>query len=313
MSDTTSISWTDSTFNPWEGCEKVSPGCKNCYAEALNHRWGKDNWGPGKERRRTSEANWRKPIKWNRDGAGSFQQVELRNGTIHRGTIEDIAALNLLIEDIVAAGPAIPRVFCGSMCDWLDDEMPIEVLARLLALIHDTPNLTWQLLTKRPENWSGRIDAVAQHVCDGDHEGREDAAWFASKWRSGEGPARVWIGTSVENQEWSDKRIPELLKIPARVRFLSVEPMLGPVELADLATGWPLLGGDGRPQIHWVICGGESGANRRPFNVEWAEDLARQCEAAGVPFFMKQDAHRLSGQQGRIPGWLWEKKQFPSA
>lgn len=120
MGSTTKISWCDSTFNPWIGCTKISPACANCYAADMMHRWGKDLWGPGKPRQRTSAANWRQPLKWEAEAA--------RTG-IRR------------------------KVFCGSLCDCLDPEVPIEWLADLLGLIFRTPHLDWLLLTKRPEMW----------------------------------------------------------------------------------------------------------------------------------------------------------------
>src|SRR5438309_1214907 len=117
MGENTSIAWCNHTFNPWEGCTKVSAGCAHCYAETRNHRFGADNWGKGKPRRRTSDANWKLPYKWN-------AQAE-KHGTRL-------------------------RVFCASLADWLDDEVPVEWLANLLKLIHQTPNLEWLMLTKRP-------------------------------------------------------------------------------------------------------------------------------------------------------------------
>jgi protein gp37 len=122
VGETTQIAWTKHTFNPWIGCTKVSPGCDNCYAETLNHRWGKDNWGKGKPRRRTEAANWRQPIKWDKEAA-------------HLGRKD--------------------YVFCGSLCDVMDDEAPEGAREDLWRLIDATPNLIWQLLTKRPHCLSG--------------------------------------------------------------------------------------------------------------------------------------------------------------
>lgn len=141
-----------------------------------------------------------------------------------------------------------PRVFCASLADWLDDEVPIAWLADLLKLIHDTPNMDWLLLTKRPQNWMERIEAARNELTSRD---AETALWlndwlptpatsgvFERGYQAttshpaipGEPPANVWIGTSVEDQQRSDERIPHLLKIPARVRFLSVEPMLEKID-----------------------------------------------------------------------------------
>ena len=151
------------------------------------------------------------------------------------------------------------------------------------------------LLTKRPGNWLRRMgDACACAALRGEDVGR----LFA--WRDGTPPPNVWIGTTVENQEMADKRIPELLKIPAKMRFLSCEPLLEEVTLDRIGekcrwehmtriaikAEWPSL--YDMKGIHWVICGGESGARARPMDVEWARSLSSQCENAGVPFFMKQ-------------------------
>lgn len=124
MGRTTKIQWTDHTFNPWWGCTKVSPGCKNCYAERDAKRYGHDVWGPGKDRRLMSDAYWDEPLKWDRDAA--------------------------------AAG-CRPRVFCASMADVFDEDAPPYQLARLWILIRQTPNLDWLLLTKRPENFSSLL------------------------------------------------------------------------------------------------------------------------------------------------------------
>ncbi len=233
MGENSKIEWTDSTFNPWVGCAKISAGCAHCYAETLmDKRMGKVQWGPQGTRVVTSPANWRKPEAWNRKAA--------KAGVRH-------------------------KVFCASLADVFEDHQSIkpEWRAGLLDLIEITPNLDWLLLTKRPEN-------VMQMIHD--------------EWQSAF-PSNVWIGTTVENQAAADKRIPELLKIPARVRFLSVEPMVGPVDLGR----WIYTdGGPWKSDIDWVICGGESGPDARPMHPDWAMNLRDQCVASGVPFFFKQ-------------------------
>lgn len=284
MAENTKIEWTDHTFNPWIGCTKVSDGCKNCYAERdFDKRRHIVEWGAGKPRKRTTPDNWNKPLAWNRKAE--------KDG-------------------------ARPRVFCASLADWLDPEVPIEWLADLLELIQATPHLDWLLLTKRPEQWADRLHE-AMRVAEGPYD------FEISHWLDGAPPANVWIGTTVENQK-ATARIPHLLSIPARVRFLSCEPMLGPVDLnavkrpddaymnAQGHTGvittikepddylyWSKRG------IHWVICGGESGPNARPMHPDWARGLRDQCVVAGVPFFFKQ------GSQAN-----WEKykdfNHFPS-
>lgn len=250
MGEHSAIEWTDHTFNPWIGCAKVSPGCKHCYAETLmDTRYGRVEWGVHGTRVRTSPANWRKPVRWNRQAEESGVRA---------------------------------RVFCASLADVFEDRDELEPWREdLFDLIHVTPSLDWQLLTKRPENVLAMV-------------GRERMAVLADN---------LWIGTSVENQEHADLRIPELLKIPAAVRFLSCEPLLGPVQLrqswCDFLEGWDTdaeEGWDGEPEpvqvqterVDWVIAGGESGPGARPCDVAWIRDLVRQCREADVPPFVKQ-------------------------
>ena len=277
MSENTKIEWCDHTFNPWEGCTKVSAGCKNCYAEARDKRWHGGtavHWGKGAPRRRTSEGNWKLPLKWNREAEASGVR---------------------------------PRVFCASLADWLDDEVPIEWLSDLLELIWMTPFLDWLLLTKRPENFDVRMMQVVDlaekmGVCDFAY------AWLGQKEDrvlravAPEPPENVWIGTTVEDQEQAEKRVPKLLGIPAKVRFLSCEPLLGHVDLVNL-DGFNILFDAG---IDWVICGGESGHEARPMHVEWARELREQCKAVDVPFLFKQwgewcDIAQLGYEEMKIP------------
>jgi protein gp37 len=261
LKDGTKIEWCDFTFNPWIGCAKVSAGCANCYAETLmDKRYGRAKWGPNGTRVKTSAANWKKPLKWNRDAA--------RDG-VRR------------------------RVFCASLADVFEDRN--ELIAwrdELFALIAETPHLDWLLLTKRPEN----VNRLVAQLCWPD-TGRLMPYGL---------PTNVWLGTSVENQEQADKRIPELLKVPAAVRFLSMEPLLGPVKLnsvqynnggsgggvlLDVLGGeFSTIAGSGYKcgRIDWVIVGGESGPNARPMHPEWARSIRDECQAAGVPFFFKQ-------------------------
>lgn len=237
------IEWTTHTFNPWIGCTKVSDGCKHCYAESLmDRRYGKVQWGPTGARQRTSAANWRKPLQWNK-----------------RAQAEGVRY----------------RVFCASLADVFEDRPELEEWrAELLSMITRTQKLDWLLLTKRPENVNRMIEKAS---------GFSDAEmWFYTA-------QNVWLGTSVENQEQADKRIPDLMAIPAKVKFLSMEPLLGPVDLRqycrEVGMGTYSIWLD---YIDWVIVGGESGKDARPMQIEWARDIQRQCAAADVPFFFKQ-------------------------
>ncbi len=195
------------------------------------------------------------------------------------------------------------RVFCSSMADVFDEEAPEGSRQRLWALINATPELDWLLLTKRPENF---------------------AAMLPPDW--GDGWRNVWLGVSVENQDMADKRISRLLGVQTVVRFLSVEPMLGPVNLRkvvpeddELGIGYDSLMGalcgnkePGGPRISWVIVGGESGYGARPMAASWALSLRDQCQAAGVAFFFKQKggARDKGGDLESIPEDL-RIREFP--
>lgn len=288
--ENSNIAWTNHTFNPWEGCTKVSPGCLNCYAENRNKRFaGGANWGKGAPRRRTSASNWREPIKWNKTETEKGQLFG--NIPWARGALDQASQR--------------PRVFCASLADWLDDEVEISWLADLLELVRTTPNLDWLLLTKRPENWRERLDKVYNHCAMQVASYNPSLQLWTLKWLQGDAPANVWLGTSVEDQPRAKLRVMQVLQIPARIRFLSCEPLLEEVDLRDLPNEnfgegehrYDSLGGrayenDGSgtngPRIHWVIVGGESGSEARPFSAEWARSLRDQCKAAGVAFFMKQ-------------------------
>lgn len=262
MAEFTNIAWCDSTFNPWIGCTQVSPGCDLCYAKTLmSDRMGVVAWGAGAPRKRTTEANWRQPRLWNRE-ADAFALA-------HEGRAR--------------------RVFCASLADVFDNEVPPWWRADLFALIADTPRLHWLLLTKRIGNAEAMIaEALARlpHA----------PAW---PW------PHVWLGATVVDQAEADRDVPKLLGVPAAVRFVSVEPMLGPVDLDDITlrrgTGDEehfsalYFDGDegdapdmGTATLDWVIAGGESGFPSRPLRAEWVRSLRDQCLDAGVPFFFKQ-------------------------
>jgi protein gp37 len=263
MSENSKIEWTDHTFNPWIGCTKVSPGCDHCYAENLmDTRMGKVVWGAGQSRERTKPANWNKPVQWNAKHDAFF-----------------------------AAHGRRQRVFCSSLADVFDNEVPQLWRTALFALIYDTPNLDWLLLTKRIGNAAVMLKNDAPEGID-----------------IGSLP-NLWIGATIVNQEEADRDIPKLLRTPAAVRFLSMEPLLGPVNLDRhlwKCCGTPISGhtGDGWMQppdppeccadrepadmLHWVIVGGESGNQARPMSIQWARSLRDQCSAANVQFLFKQ-------------------------
>lgn len=238
MAENSNIEWTDHTFNPWIGCQKVSPGCDHCYAETWDARGlqqRETRWGPHATRTRTGAANWRKPLAWDKAAEAAGKRA---------------------------------RVFCASLADVFDNHASISQEWRddLWTLIYRTPHLDWLLLTKRPQNIT-RFMPPAVENC---------GIW-----------PNVWLGTTVENQTEANRRIPHLLATPAAVRFLSCEPLLGPVDLEFFMpdfTAW--LGTEAG--IKWVICGGESGPGARPMHPDWARSLRDQCQAAGVQFHFKQ-------------------------
>lgn len=323
MAENSNISWTDHTFNPWIGCTKVSPGCAACYAEEMDRtKFSKtlgggtkekpiQHWGKGAPRYRTSAEAWKKLLRWNKE-AKKEPFICRACGTHYFCPIGGHPDCDWKCEIV----PYRPKVFF-SLGDPFDEEVPIEWLADYFKLIHDTPNLDWLLLTKRPENFCERMRAAVNHYTI--HGGGE-AGIRLCDWLFDNKPFQnVWLGVSCENQEMADKRIPELLKIPAKVRFLSCEPLLSEV---DLSMWLPDNGADQDTtafhnfknpddSIHWVIAGGESGPKRREMKPEWMTSLYAQCKAAGVPFFCKQTSALRPGQRGNIPDHIWNTKEFP--
>lgn len=276
MAENSKIEWTDHTFNPWIGCTKVSPGCDHCYAEEMmDTRMRKAKWGSGQPRARTSASSWNKPLRWNAQHDAFF-----------------------------AAHGRRQRVFCASLADVFDNEVPQQWRQDLFDLILVTPNLDWLLLTKRIGNAARMLQDISQArgaLMDANDNYRP--------------LPNVWIGATIVNQDEADRDIPKLLAVPAAVRFLSMEPLLGPVDLVPF-TGFRtikcgcgfrhdeqhLVGATPKfekcilcgqraktfPSLDWVIVGGESGPNARPMHPGWARTLRDQCAAAGVPFLFKQ-------------------------
>ncbi|MGA2441219.1 MAG: DUF5131 family protein [Tepidisphaeraceae bacterium] len=241
MAQDSKISWTTHSFNVVWGCVKVSPGCRQCYAEALAERQGQSVWGPNAPRRTFGEKHWAEPLRWNAAAAAARTRA---------------------------------HVFCSSMCDIGEDHPTIITeMAKLWPLIRRTPWLDWQLLTKRPERYPIILPA---------------------DW--GDGYPNVWLGTSIENNDYV-WRADELRKLPATVRFVSYEPALGPLYKLNL---------DG---ISWLIYGGESGPGFRDHNLEWARDMKRRCELAGVAFFYKQSAAYRTELETELDGQV--VKNYP--
>jgi protein gp37 len=328
MAETTGITWADSTWNPWRGCLKVSEGCAHCYADTQSKRnpavlgtWGPEGVGT---RVLAAESYWLQPHNWNaraererrpwRVFCCSLADVFEEWAGPMVGTGERRAWRARTDERLRPWYPATGESLfpAGEFTPYtLDDAR-----ARAFRVMEQTPHLTWLVLTKRPANILRMVPR----------------AWLL-KW-----PANVWPGATTENQARADERIPDLLKVPAAVRWLSAEPQLGRVDLRRwLVEGWCAAcrstcfvfnsecrgcSGPARPLIQWVITGGESGAGARPFQVEWARALRDQCRAAGVAFFHKQhgdNAHDGGeliqlGRGGKVPSeWAADVRvqEFP--
>lgn len=307
MGENTKIEWTDHTFNPWWGCSHVHPGCKNCYAEAWAKRFGV-KWGPNGVRRVASEAQWKEPLKWNRAAEKTGVRAKVFCASM-ADVFEDWTGpmLNTRYERLYDVGEGWwypesdinQRAYPGF--DAADEDFHLtmnDVRRRLVMLIDETPHLDWLLLTKRPENirrmWPTEDDGA---------NGRLAEAIFGGKGKLVRRRDNVWLGTSVSDQASADKQTPELLKCRdlSPVLFLSIEPLLGPVNFAKiLITGklsacenvpvGQLLRGElpPFPWLDWVIVGGESGPSARAMSPDWVTSIRRQCQEGGIPFFFKQ-------------------------
>jgi protein gp37 len=267
----TSIEWTDSSWNPIRGCSRVSEGCRNCYAEKVAYRFS----GPGLPYEglvRINAAGEREP-EWN----GQVQFVEEH-----------------LLDPLRWKEPR--RIFVNSMSDLFDENMKDEWIDRIFAVMALRPQHTFQVLTKRPERMLAyisdadahfRISAYALGILDGSLTGKEDVSLL----KPGQWPLpNVWLGVSVENQKAADERIPLILQTPAAVRFISAEPLLGPLNIG-IHLGTDIDPSDNNreyPGLDWVIVGGESGPGARPMHPDWARSLRDQCQDENVPFFFKQ-------------------------
>lgn len=274
MSASTSIEWTDTTWNPVRGCSIVSPGCRSCYAMKQAHRFS----GPGKPYEGLTKQTKAGP-QW----TGKIVTVE-----------------EALTEPLSWKKPR--RVFVNSMSDLFHEDVPDEFIDRVFAVMALCPQHTFQVLTKRPERMLRycRTDDSSnrEYEPDLDGEATRDAliegssqALYAkshsddpSMWLAVHQPLpNVWLGVSVEDQQRADERIPLLLQTPAAVRFISAEPLLGPIDLHS-----PVLEADSDDYLDWVIVGGESGPGARRCDVSWVRSIAEQCRAAHVPVFVKQ-------------------------
>jgi protein gp37 len=232
MSEKSAIEWTDSTWNPVTGCNKVSPGCKHCYAETFAERWRGIPGHPYEQGfdLRLWPDRLELPLTWKK-----------------------------------------PRtIFVNSMSDLFHEEVPLAFTQRVFRTMERASWHTFQILTKRSE----RLVELAP-----------DLNW----------PPNVWMGVSIETAKYL-WRADHLRKVPSAVRFLSLEPLLGPLGTLDLCG------------IHWVIVGGESGPGARPIEAKWVREIRKQCRAAGVPFFFKQWGGVQKKRSGRVlDGRTWDE------
>lgn len=290
MAENSNIEWTDATWNPITGCTMVSAGCTNCYAMGLAATRLRNH--PSREaltRMTGGRAVWTGEVRLNEQWLD--QPLRWKRGRM---------------------------IFVCAHGDLFHENVPDEWIDRVFAVMALAPQHTFQVLTKRPE----RARAYLMKLTDEPSEWRAKRLDYAriAAWPM----PNVWLGTSIEDQATADARIPDLLAAPAAVRFVSAEPLLGPVDIVPYIGGRSYLCRCGwqrterrvmffgkRTQcldcgdyhkhfkpLDWVICGGESGHGARPMHPDWARPLRDQCVAAGVPFFFKQWGEHEADQIG---------------
>lgn len=263
MGDRTGISWTDATWNPVTGCDKVSPGCDHCYAESVAHRFAGTKAYPNGFDVTLWPERLGVPLRWTR-----------------------------------------PRhIFVNSMSDLFHARVPVEFIAAVLAVSACAPRHTFQILTKRHARMRSvmtdpRLRELMLAACDPASPyyapGLDADAVAAAPWPL----PNVWVGVSAEDQKRADLRIPVLLDVPAARRFVSAEPLLGPLRLDPAWTGG----------LDWVIVGGESGPNARPMDPDWVRGVRDDAVRAGVAFFFKQwGGVRAKDNGNTLDDAVWEQ------
>ncbi len=286
----TNINWTDKTWNPIIGCSRVSAGCENCYAERMAYR------------------------------LAHMPHTAERYGGLTRKTDKGPrwTGKTRLVPEVLAQPLKWRKtrmVFVCSMADLFHESVSDESIALVFAQMAQAHWHTYQVLTKRPRRAAELMQRLHLLMT------RQFNNFASYDKPVGPWPLpNVWLGVSVENQEAADERVPLLLQTPAAVRFVSAEPLLGPVDLtADtpegpynyltgaVDTGMGLIRPDGAPSVNWVIAGGESGPGARRMNSEWARYLREQCGSAGVPFHFKQWGKQQTGRTLDGREWL----EFP--
>lgn len=310
MNAVSHIEWTDATWNPLVGCTKVSAGCDHCYAETLVNRFAGHNKGfPNR-----------------------FDVVTLRDD-------------KMMTQPLRWRAPK--RIFVNSLSDLFHADVPDEFIAKVFAVMALAKQHTFQLLTKRPARMRALLSSDGFWALVSEREQNFTYASGSEWFWDGQPLPNVWLGVSVENQQWADIRIPALLDTPAAVRWLSCEPLLGPVNLEAISNGLRMDGGPRRDSVlvepcsmcsgwggqecpsgphfvkrndgvDWVVAGGESGPGARPMHPDWARSLRDQCVAAGVPFLFKQWGESRPLQAGdrfpdpRVHSVRRDESGFPS-
>lgn len=307
MADRTGIEWTDASWNPVVGCSLVSPGCTNCYAMGQAARIVRCSQG-------------------------------LKRPSTYDGTVESVKGRPVWTGKVALASEATltqplrwkrpRRIFVNSMGDLFHEDVPDAWIDRVFAVMALAPQHTFQILTKRSARMRiyvtdpATVRRVYDIVCDLSLEQAANVILLARPEHAAHAPPgrhillgvwplpNVWLGVSAEDQRRADERIPDLLATPAAIRFVSAEPLLGPIDFGQAQDGLPINAWltwlDG---LDWIIVGGESGPNARPMHPDWARSIRDQCAAAGTAFFFKQhgewigvpDLRRLRGGGG--PGF----------
>lgn len=304
MADT-NIEWAEKVWNPLKGCTRVSKGCEHCYAERM-------------------------AVRLQAMGKRGYEGVVDKHGrwTGRVNLVPEVLAQPLSWKKGV-------RIFVDSQSDLFHKNVTNEQIAAVLGVAAATPQHKHLILTKRPERALEFMEWIVSVAKSNYTDPWTECHWAALNIEratiGSDGPIHqlsggdldrpwplpnVWIGVSVESDDF-ENRIAILRKIPAAVRFLSIEPMLGPVhEMLERQLNFNDMSDDGAKfpngAIHWAIFGGESGAGYREMDMEWLAPAIHECDLAGVPVFVKQDSGPKPGMQGRLSAELWARKEFPN-
>lgn len=280
MSSSSNIAWTNATWNPVRGCERVSQGCVNCYAEVLAARHSyPGGWGEGLAKWITKSDGTRE-ARW----TGVVRQIDT-------------------MLDAPLRWKAPRRIFVNSMSDLFHDDVDRDFILRVFMVMRQASHHTFQILTKRPERMQTLLSEWLPPA--------EALADMSLKEKS---PApNIWLGVSAEDQDTFDERSALLLQTPAAVRWVSLEPLLDHIDLIGKdEQGSALHAFDGRPRLDWGVVGGESGSGFRAMDMEHARYIISQFKNAGVPLFVKQDNGPRPGMRGRFTDAEWALKEYPA-